>query len=130
MSLDILFFFCEFLIKIEWLKEKSGKKVGDVIKVSKEMAEHLVKKKDVKYVDEPKKTPPRGLSDQEFEGLAPKGSKKKEIRKEDIKEIKTNTKTYWERIGKELFSLGTHKERKEFLPIIAMFIFKLPLQIQ
>ena len=41
-------------IKVRWVKEKSGKKVGDIIKVEEEMAKHLVEKGDVEYVEEPK----------------------------------------------------------------------------
>ena len=37
-------------IKIKWLKEKSNHKSGDIVKVSKEMAEHLVKKGDAELI--------------------------------------------------------------------------------
>jgi len=42
-------------VEIKWLKEKSNYKSGDIIKISKEMAEHLIKKGDAEYVKEPKK---------------------------------------------------------------------------
>jgi len=42
------------LVKVKWLKEKSNHKVGDIIKVSKEMAEHLIKKGDCEYIIKPK----------------------------------------------------------------------------
>ena len=41
-------------IEVKWLKEKTGHKFGDIVKVSEEMAEHLVKKGDAKYIEEPK----------------------------------------------------------------------------
>ena len=45
----------ETLIKVSWLKNKSGKKVGEISKINQKLADFLIKKGDVKLVIKEKK---------------------------------------------------------------------------
>lgn len=40
-------------IEVKWIKDKSGKKASEIIKVTEEMAEHLINKGDAEYINEP-----------------------------------------------------------------------------
>ncbi len=117
------------MIKIKFIKDTKLKKKGDVVNCSKKSADSAINNGYAEYVKKPikkKMVKVKRLKEKSEHKLRDIVQVSKEIaehlvKKSDAeyvekpKEVKSKEETYWEQVGKELFSLGTHKERKEYL---------------